>query len=202
MIMSYDPKIGRFISQDPIKFKAGDADLYRYVGNNVTDSIDPTGLEDYGGIINYINGQNGLNQMLDNLRNDLQNNGVSPSDVDRILDAAQNTSIPYLGWLPGQTFPNNLPGSNHCIRWVQQFDKNSQSPGGPLNRPGNGIKSAKLVYWDTGGFIWPIHAAFRIVLCDGSTYYFDNGSISQFFGGRVPGISQPQDIPPSWKENG
>jgi uncharacterized protein RhaS with RHS repeats len=39
--MSYDPTIGRWTSEDPIGFKAGDTNLYRYVGNcptNVTDS--------------------------------------------------------------------------------------------------------------------------------------------------------------------
>ena len=40
----YDPAAGRFISQDPIGFTAGDANLYRYVGNDVANQTDPTGL--------------------------------------------------------------------------------------------------------------------------------------------------------------
>jgi RHS repeat-associated protein len=40
----YDPQVGQFISQDPIGFSAGDANLYRYVGNSPTNYIDPTGL--------------------------------------------------------------------------------------------------------------------------------------------------------------
>ena len=40
----YDPSTGRFLSQDPIGFAAGDANLYRYVGNQVTNAIDPSGL--------------------------------------------------------------------------------------------------------------------------------------------------------------
>jgi RHS repeat-associated protein len=40
----YDSAIGRFISQDPMGFETGDADLYRYVGNQPTDSVDLTGL--------------------------------------------------------------------------------------------------------------------------------------------------------------
>jgi RHS repeat-associated protein len=41
----YDPVTGRFISQDPIAFEAGDANLYRYVGNGPTNATDPSGLE-------------------------------------------------------------------------------------------------------------------------------------------------------------
>ena len=40
----YDPSAGRFISQDPIGFSAGDVNLYRYVGNGPGDGTDPEGL--------------------------------------------------------------------------------------------------------------------------------------------------------------
>lgn len=40
----YDPVVGRFISEDPIGFEAGDANLYRYVGNSPINDTDPTGL--------------------------------------------------------------------------------------------------------------------------------------------------------------
>src|SRR5438105_2734661 len=39
----YDPKAGRWISQDPIGFWGGDANLYRYVGNSPTRYSDPSG---------------------------------------------------------------------------------------------------------------------------------------------------------------
>jgi RHS repeat-associated protein len=41
----YDPRLGKWISQDPIGFAAGDANLYRYVGNSPTMATDPSGLE-------------------------------------------------------------------------------------------------------------------------------------------------------------
>ncbi len=41
----YDPATGDFISQDPLGFAAGDSNLNRYVGNNVTSAIDPSGLQ-------------------------------------------------------------------------------------------------------------------------------------------------------------
>ena len=40
-----DPATGRRISQDPIGFGGGDANLYRYVGNRPTMATDPSGLK-------------------------------------------------------------------------------------------------------------------------------------------------------------
>ncbi|MDR3638705.1 MAG: RHS repeat-associated core domain-containing protein [Isosphaeraceae bacterium] len=40
----YDPSTGRFLSQDPLSFDGGNANLYSYVGNAPTDATDPTGL--------------------------------------------------------------------------------------------------------------------------------------------------------------
>ncbi len=39
----YDAGVGRFISEDPIGFTAGDANLYRYVGNSPLNATDPSG---------------------------------------------------------------------------------------------------------------------------------------------------------------
>ena len=43
----YDAAIGRWTSQDPLGFAAGDANLYRYVGNSPTNATDPLGLQRY-----------------------------------------------------------------------------------------------------------------------------------------------------------
>ncbi len=40
----YDPKIGRFISEDPIGLDGGDVNLFGYVGNSPVNKIDPFGL--------------------------------------------------------------------------------------------------------------------------------------------------------------
>ena len=41
----YDPAVGRWVSEDPIGFAAGDTNLSRYVGSDATNSNDPTGLQ-------------------------------------------------------------------------------------------------------------------------------------------------------------
>jgi len=40
----FDPRIGRWLSEDPIGFQAADPNLYRYVSNSPIGSTDPTGL--------------------------------------------------------------------------------------------------------------------------------------------------------------
>ena len=44
----YDPNTGRFVSQDPKGFAAGDTNLYRYVENQSTVMVDKTGLDIFG----------------------------------------------------------------------------------------------------------------------------------------------------------
>jgi RHS repeat-associated protein len=41
----YNPLIGRWTSKDPILFGGGDTNLYRYVGNDPVNFIDPSGLQ-------------------------------------------------------------------------------------------------------------------------------------------------------------
>ena len=43
--MSYDPRVGRWTSEDPIAFAGGDPNLYPYVGNGPTNATDPSGLQ-------------------------------------------------------------------------------------------------------------------------------------------------------------
>ena len=43
----YNPLIGRWTSKDPILFGGGDTNLYRYVGNDPVNFIDPSGLASF-----------------------------------------------------------------------------------------------------------------------------------------------------------
>jgi RHS repeat-associated protein len=39
----YDPRVGRWLSEDPLRFEAGDGNLGRYVGNHVINRLDSSG---------------------------------------------------------------------------------------------------------------------------------------------------------------
>jgi RHS repeat-associated protein len=47
----YNPETGRFLSQDPTLFTAGDPNLYRYANNNPVVLTDPTGLWSWWGAL-------------------------------------------------------------------------------------------------------------------------------------------------------
>jgi hypothetical protein len=42
----YSPALGRFIRPDPFGFAAGDMNLYRFVGDNPLNAIDPSGMDE------------------------------------------------------------------------------------------------------------------------------------------------------------
>ncbi len=41
----YDPSAGTFLGEDPIRFEGSGPNFYNYVGNNVTNFVDPWGLQ-------------------------------------------------------------------------------------------------------------------------------------------------------------
>jgi hypothetical protein len=49
----YDAAVGRWISEDPIGFAGGDANLSRYVGNRSNSETDPSGLDWGAGSFSY-----------------------------------------------------------------------------------------------------------------------------------------------------
>jgi len=65
--MSYDPTIGRWTSEDPIAFKGGDPNFYRYVGNQPDSYTDPTGKRAFRPFTPP------QNTYIDGLKSDLQN---------------------------------------------------------------------------------------------------------------------------------
>src|SRR4029077_4294282 len=39
----FDPKVGRWTTEDPLRFATGDDNLYRYVQNDSVNALDPSG---------------------------------------------------------------------------------------------------------------------------------------------------------------
>ncbi|MGI8819546.1 MAG: RHS repeat domain-containing protein [Chthoniobacterales bacterium] len=45
---AYNPRLGRFMSEDPMGFAAGDANLFRYCAGDPVNFVDPSGLFEFG----------------------------------------------------------------------------------------------------------------------------------------------------------
>jgi RHS repeat-associated protein len=83
----YSAELGRFLQKDPIRFDAGDVNLYRYVKNYVTRLIDPFGLTS-------------------GYDDDWQGSGGTRPDTD---EGFPNASIP---WSPDHPNPPVNPPAN------------------------------------------------------------------------------------------
>ena len=106
----YDPTVGRWLSQDPIGFKGGDPNLYRYVGNSPTNATDPSGLVETSVFDIPVAAGAGLVQGGANLVNGLQDTviglgnlviGIPNATASGVYwlngtDATQQMKIPYI----------------------------------------------------------------------------------------------------------
>ncbi len=156
----YDPAAGRFLSEDPNGFSAGDVNLARYVGNNTPSRIDPSGMAAMGlaqpvyfqqagtggspgtgsagigpliataGVANHQSGTQGAG-----------NPGVGPLIAERLGDPTNPTGGPQLGQdgqghgFPGQNGRGNTwDADDFAVRGVAK-DTEDDDGGGPGDPP-------------------------------------------------------------------
>ena len=148
--MSYDPTVGRFISEDPIAFEGGDANLYRYVGNSPTNFTDPLGLAPNRA------GTTDPSHVLDRIR-ELEAKGMSPDQILATLrdeHADNNNRYFYtdaFGWVDirhfaeaarrarqmGSVLTEGLGFLNECWQWLNEGDGDYRSGFSPEDLPSN-----------------------------------------------------------------
>jgi RHS repeat-associated protein len=136
----YSPVIGRFMQIDPIRFNAGDVNMYRYVGNGVTRYIDPTGLDAFpasGGGYNFgirtgLDPANFIGSRIRNPNPRLDGQCATGAQYlagtsinGRVHDAPRTRT-----WRPGEAVgPNTRPGTMIATGWVDGRYPND--PNGP-----------------------------------------------------------------------
>ena len=167
-------------SQDPIGFQAGDANLYRYVGNAATVMTDPSGLEPplYGpdGIAVPVDG-GGLpitgGTIVPTLPEDIISNFPQEvqTELNEAIEAGLSNDPSLWGWVESfeSTFDfipfvnPELGGTNEgpCERWttgvLQQIEDAITSPT---------IVPTQVTWQIDGGNFWSGHQAIRIEVYD------------------------------------
>jgi len=129
----YDPATGRWNSEDPIVFRAGDPNLYRYVGNSPTNAVDPTGLQKAGDPFRALSYSLSPARLLRGDAHARANSGWGPEPkpepnlLDRVLRSP--------GW--GDSF-RGLPGQPPVIlprRRLGEWLEGSVTPARPTTAP-------------------------------------------------------------------
>jgi len=108
----YDPMVGRWTARDPVLFKAGDANLYRYVFGNPTNMVDPTGLDVTcvysisGGVILCWDNTTG---MIVVAHGGLYSGGFSQRVADCLASGGLGCGFDANAWARNNPFATNVP---------------------------------------------------------------------------------------------
>jgi RHS repeat-associated protein len=102
-----DPGTGRWTSQDPLGFGAGDADLYRYVGNEPEGLIDPSGLD----------------AVAQEQLPDIPPNPFAPPDVGTVVTISTGVIDGLKKGTGSSGKPVNLPGNPGAIGACAEYAK-------------------------------------------------------------------------------
>jgi RHS repeat-associated protein len=135
-----DSFTGKFISEDPINFKGGDSNLYRYVFNSPTNFLDPSGnfilaapvavgglfLLGAAAILYWQNQQNSVNPFIDKPEPLDPRPSAFPNPTQSEIDS------PFPKPQPTSTFD---PNANNRGKDFGDIGKICQNLGFPLNSP-------------------------------------------------------------------
>jgi RHS repeat-associated protein len=176
----YDSTTGRWISQDPMGFDAGDSNLYRYANNNAPNATDPAGLQQQmGPQIGYsINGV-----LKATIRPNLGGDTAKTFDINKTFGAevfkgklviSPNALITPVAdkKLPGSTFIAYQGTNAKDVRFIQIMRIMIQ----PVMKNKNGFTLGEPV--DAAQIPSPADPAitYRTTTKDGSSYYVDVAS--------------------------
>ena len=160
----YDAQLGKWISEDPLGFAAGDINTTRYVANAPLSYTDPTGLiavSIAGGNNDAGNGGQDPQQFTDDEQRLINLANGDPHvlrEVNDLLDVADQTG--GMRWR-----------RHSCIHWTQCFRVNRiEGDVYPYRR-----LVVDAVQWDwTGPGFWQHHVAVRVRFPSGEIAYLDN----------------------------
>jgi RHS repeat-associated protein len=162
----YDPKVGRFLQQDPKGFDGGDVNFYAYVLGNPINAVDPYGLEVSDNFKNSLLKVLGITLIYAGAKKSPYYYPDNTAPLSSIFDealasvgVAENMALMALG---GGVF--KLDSSK--IRFSQKSISGKFKDGGSLEDLVEGLKSGKIKPEDL--------PAIRLVDKDGKLFTLDN----------------------------
>jgi RHS repeat-associated protein len=158
----YEPPIGRWMSQDPIRFAGGDANLYRYVGNGPTDWTDPMGLASIRKVANPFN-----HDLLDVYYGDTYIGAFDPA-TNEVIRGAYRASWEDVEW---EANHGNASTSREWFIWFKNYNlEHTTNPETRTPPPGSnwvqGVGTAIpswQVDWEEGAKVTPKVAMVGII---------------------------------------
>jgi hypothetical protein len=185
-----DPSIGVWLSDDGTVGKPDPTNMYRYVGNNPTNRVDPSGLAAADPDAKF--------------RKDAQDNGVPDDVIEIIISTANGVDVPK---------PWPLGEHNYCEQWVDAFERQLSRN---LNKKGykDGIKAAcqggvkgpldKTVFYIEFLIDKPQHhTALKLTFKDGSVWYIDCSTLSTQDANNLTGgkthFTPQKGVPKDWE---
>jgi RHS repeat-associated protein len=162
----YDPTIGRFLNEDPIRWFSGTADFYGYVHNDPVGLVDPFGLR---------GSPSATGSCLANALNSLFP-GVTASVGPAIKETGGHWNFPVQ-----LQFPSSCAASQFYQAYMFQFNYGSF---GPPSRFGKGptVHLENLGNWSVSGCTYSINATAHIDLYNPNPSSQGGGGLGGFAG--------------------
>jgi hypothetical protein len=183
----FDPTVGRFLSEDPLGFAAGDANLTRYVGNSPTNFTDPTGMSrvnPWTGIARILGKQwseetceRAGKALAAELLQTLGNHHPNSQKAQEIIRALKK-----MGWVEGPLGKGDLEGV--------PFAKGG---GLILREMENGERTGRFLQWHPGGGHHGPDPYWKFSSGESGTLRYLGGSVVAIAVAAIPGAAQAQE---------
>jgi RHS repeat-associated protein len=174
---AYNPTLGRFMSEDPKLFDAGDYNLFRYCHNDPMDFTDPMGLQDADVTTNnpqqtsYVNARDAMAKWADSSNNRqisfgqfTASQGLSMGQVSESHRAPKDDGLPKRLIATNENHESALRGGLKTYRWkavtagghpVKDYNMTNQErllKGGAVAITGPRQMSSDAIMTDTVGY--------------------------------------------------
>src|SRR5690606_36053407 len=100
----YDANTGRFLSEDPLQFEGGDANLYRYAAGDPVNFLDPTGQSWLSSLFKKIG--KAFQKTLDFAESVIKNPGDFIDNLDEIAEGVLKDPLTWVGLVMPLPFAN------------------------------------------------------------------------------------------------